>query len=618
MYFKTNNPLTRNSIEKMSTNTTSQKPFHTPSLYVGDLAPDVTEAFLYELFREVGPITSIKVCRDAITKKSLGYAYVNFQNLHDAERAIDTLNYTAVKERPIRIMWAQRDPSIRKSGLGNIFIKNLDKSIDNRALYDTFSAFGNILSCKVEGTNTCKLNKDRPSDKPNESLGYGYVHFETQEAAEKAIAKVNGMLINGKQVYVGPFIKRSERLKKSSEKKFTNVYINNLPRELEKFDEKKLKDLFEKYGETTSVVIARDKDGQSRGFGFCNFKNHEDAKKAVDELNGIEIEGKKVYVGRAQKKDERREELRKLYEQKYQGVNLYIKNLEDGVDDKKLEEMFSKFGKITSAKVMTDESNNSKGFGFVCFSTPEEATKALTEMNGRMVGSKPLYVSLAQRKDVRRAQLEAQYAQRNQLRQMQPGMPQMFPQPVFYPQPGMQGQRPANFVYTPHMVRPPRWVPQGQQVQRGGYPPMGQFPQKGGKGVRRQQNGAQQKARGYKYNQNARNKPEEPQQQQRPVVPPIQTTPVEPQQQDQLTPEYLAQCSPRLQKQLLGERLFPLVHLQQPELASKITGMLLEMDNSDILHLLESEEALNAKITEAVNVLKAHAEKLKQESEQQD
>jgi polyadenylate-binding protein len=312
--------------------------------------------------------------------------------------------------------------------------------------------------------------------------------------------------------------------------------------------------------------------------------------------------------------------LRKLYEQKYQGVNLYIKNLEDSIDDKKLEEMFSKFGKITSAKVMTDDNGISKGFGFVCFSTPEEATKALTEMNGRMVGNKPLYVSLAQRKDVRRAQLEAQYAQRN--RQMgQPGMPQMFPQPVFYP-PGIQGQRPGNFVYTPHMVRPtpPRWVAQGQHVQRGGYPPMGQFPaQKGGKGVRRQQNGTQQKPRGYKYNQNARNKPEEPPQQQRPPVPPIQTPPVEQQQQDQLTPEYLAQCSPRLQKQLLGERLFPLVHLQQPDLASKITGMLLEMDNSDILHLLESEEALSAKITEAVNVLKAHAEKLKQqqESEQQ-
>ena len=96
----------------------------------------------------------------------------------------------------------------------------------------------------------------------------------------------------------------------------------------------------------------------------------------------------------------------------FTGVNLYIKNLEDGIDDERLRTEFSQFGTITSAKVMKDDKGNSKGFGFVCFSSPDEATKAVTEMNGRIIVTKPLYVALAQRKDERRAQLSTQFMQR--------------------------------------------------------------------------------------------------------------------------------------------------------------------------------------------------------------
>jgi len=607
------------------------------SLYVGDLHPDVTEAMLFEKFSTCGPVLSIRVCRDMITRRSLGYAYVNFQQPHDAERAMDTMNFDTIKGRPIRIMWSQRDPSLRKSGVGNVFIKNLDKSIDNKALYDTFSAFGNILSCKIACDD-------------HGSKGYGFVHFETEEAAKQSIEKVNGMLLNDKKVYVGRFIPRKERVIQMGDKhrKYNNVYIKNFP---EEFDDDKLREMFEPYGKIISAKIMSDGNDKARGFGFVSFEEPEEAELAVTDLNGKEVTGKQLYCGRAQKKAERQAELKEKFEKiklerinRYQGVNLYVKNLDDGVDDERLRKEFSTFGTITSAKVM-GEGGRSKGFGFVCFSSPEEATKAVTEMNGRIIVAKPLYVALAQRKEDRRAHLATQHYQRiASMRQQQnvqynplfnggagyfvPTMPQA--QRGFFTPANMTSiraqtrapwgpsirpnQAAAGFQAMPGQIRTRPPTAQSQvrpNAINSARPITGQSmapatrgvampnvrPQGPGVGQQRPAGAGYPGARGQAIAQ----QPGRPMQQsQQSVVIPGQ---------DPLTATMLAAAQPQEQKQMLGERLFPLIQRMHPELAGKITGMLLEIDNSELLHMLESQESLKLKVEEAVAVLQAHQAK---------
>lgn len=599
------------------------------SLYVGDLHADVTDGQLFDAFSEFKTLASVRVCRDSSSGRSLCYGYVNFISPQDAIQAIEAKNHTAFNGNIIRVLWSHRDPDARKSGIGNVFVKNLNELIDNLGLQDMFQKFGNILSCKIA------MSED------GKSKGYGFVQFESDESANAAIEKLNGSTVGDKQIYVAKFVKKSDRILPSPDAKYTNLYMKNLDPDV---TEELLKEKFSEFGKIASLVIAKDDNGTSRGFGFVNFDNPDDARKAMEAMNGSQLGSKVLYVARAQKKAERDkilchqfEEKRKEQILKYKGSNVYVKNINDDVTDEELREHFSQCGMITSAKLMRDDKGISKGFGFVCFSTPEEANKSVNTFHGYMFHGKPLYVAIAQRKEDRQEQLQRQYAQcvAGLTGPSTAVIPGGYPS-YYYPTPGVVSQVPPQpgLMYQPLGLRPgwrangfapptrpafqPSPVPvipntsrqnrqnrgrmNGHMLPQGGahslsyVPHLHQPTQSSSKVSTNQQRTGQAKyvpnghqsemSKGSGISSTASN-----------------SVGVGSQGSEMLS-SMLAAASPEQQKQILGERLYPLVQKHQPDLAAKITGMLLEMDNSELLLLLESPESLVAKVEEAVQVLK--------------
>ena len=548
------------------------------SLYVGDLPIDLPnpEDALFTMFNKVGMVMSIKVCRDINTQRSLGYAYVNFQAPADAERALEQLNYTEIiPGRIFRIMWSSRDPNVRRTTGSNLFVKNLDPTVNTRQLRDIFAAFGTILSCKLA------------TDESGASRGYGFVHFEKDDAAKKAMS-LTGTTVGSQPIEVLPFIKKTER-EAEAVKTFTNIYLKNIRQEA---TEEQIKEVLSEFGTIKSIFVSSHAQHPTK-FALVSFEAHENAVAAIEKLNDRSVaaltDGEaKLYAGRAVKKSDRSkvgpQSAQSLYQS--QGRNIYVKHLDDTVSAQQLESLFTPFGKITSCALMKDGTGNFRGFGFVCFETKESATAAIREMNGKVISRRPLYVSQAQQRDMRHQVLEEQrkamVAQQQRLAmqmnlygpQWRPGQ---FPMPPFMQQPfsmmplaqprrGMMPMRGGNMNMLPGTMAPPRGP---------GAPP--RLPM---------QPGAMHLM---------------PPQQVRYTQPP----PAAPRQTG-INAAQLAKMTPEEQKNSLGERLYSKISELQPAQAAKITGMLLEMDTPEILNVLEDQRTLLQKVQEAIHVLQQH------------
>ncbi|SJX64748.1 related to spliceosome-associated protein SAP-49 [Sporisorium reilianum f. sp. reilianum] len=168
--------------------------------YIGNIDDRATDAIVWELMIQAGPLVDLHLPKDRITQTHQGYAFAEFQTEQDADYACKVMNGLKLYGKPIRVNKASNDRKQIDIG-ANLFVGSLDAAVDERLLYETFSAFGGILGLP-------KVARDPASGEPK---GFAFVSFDSFEAADAAIEALNGQFLLNKNITVDYAIKKDSK-----------------------------------------------------------------------------------------------------------------------------------------------------------------------------------------------------------------------------------------------------------------------------------------------------------------------------------------------------------------------------------------------------------------------
>lgn len=409
---------------------------HSATLFVGSIAPEVTEQEVIQAFQEYGNVLSWRFPIDATTNRRLGYAYINYQDMRAAADARYELSCKVFPSSPvpIRVLWHQRDPAVRRAGKGNVFVRNLPATTTDRELFDSFSQIGPVQSVRLRrDTNGAFLRSafvlfynTKDATEACDMAVWAKSEAEAQGTVDAAADPSNPMVYFAGLTII-PYLPRAARLLARASAN-TNVFVKNIPLA---WDQAKLEAVFSVFGKITSSAIDS-KEGATAKFGFLNFESHSAGEKAIADMNGTVPEGAavvgarpkkeegaeapkegekeaekeaekpeepvepvfaKLFVGWSQSRAERMEELdkkirerRRKFQAEAPKTNLYVRNLPVDFDEDALRTLFAPSGAIQSATIRKASDGISMGVGFVSFSTAEEADNAIKNLNKYVLG----------------------------------------------------------------------------------------------------------------------------------------------------------------------------------------------------------------------------------------
>ena len=369
-------------------------------LYISDLPYNTNETDIKLFFKRYGDNVSLitinqKYHHENDTRPINGK--VIFKDYETANKARVEMNLRKLKGHAIRLMWEERDNSIRYNSTTNLFIKGIPFNVQPREVYEYFMKFGDISSAKL---------KENPE---GNHLGYGYVTYYKPESAENAIKNTNGkMMWGGGPLQVDYFKKKNERLSTAGPEVY-KLYITNFPGD---FTENDIIQLTKEFGAILSCTIKTEKIG--RRYALVCYETEEAANRAKENLENKNIHGynlfckivnDKSYPEEVQLNKNRNNNNNKRFFQRYRPgfvnsnnnmCNLFIKEIPYMIKEKEFIDIFSKYGKIVSAKLetynlitnigdKTVSTPTSKGFGYVCYEDQEVAKKVKDGLNGQFL-----------------------------------------------------------------------------------------------------------------------------------------------------------------------------------------------------------------------------------------
>lgn len=232
------------------------------------------------------------------------------------------------------------------------------------------------------------------NDRRGRPFAFAFITFETREDAERVINELNYTKLDGMPIRLAFVDKELNRIRRSNQ---GNLFIKNLDPAIEV---SQLHEAFANFGEIISCKIPTD-NGVSRGYGYVQFRNPDDANQAMNDLKDASINGRPVKI---------EPYCRRQHQNPAETfTNCYVKNLPESIrTEEDLKALFAEFGEVDSPKLPLDENQKNKGFGFCSMKTHEQAVKAVEGLNGKVIDGHTLNCNRAMLKKDREAFLKEQ------------------------------------------------------------------------------------------------------------------------------------------------------------------------------------------------------------------